>query len=228
LSGVETTKADLTAAHTAIREASAERLVLTATAQAAEAVSSKAEERLASMARVEADRREALAVSLRMESASLRSTLEDELRSMETTVADLQHQLARACREGARDEGISALPHSGMSLLVTKMGQLSNHGHSGGSSAVDEIATRLSVAERERDSLEQQRRTLSMQLRSVTDAQANERAAATARTEQMQRQLRRLEEEVSQPFDQHLPHQLFQKHSPHPGLMISLTWQLVL
>jgi chromosome segregation ATPase len=61
---------------------------------------------------------------------------------------------------------------------------------------MDEMASRLAAAERERDTIEQQRRTLAMQLRSVSDGQASERAAASARAEQTQRQLRRLEEET--------------------------------
>ena len=131
---------------------------------------------------------------------------------METTIADLQHQLGRAQRaRGARLDGpsglgaIAAMGDGGLgggggggcsegSTTFVMLG--GGGGGGGGSRSFDEMASRLANAERERDSTEAQRRSLTMQLRSVTEAQNAERSQASARAEQMQRQQRRLEDEL--------------------------------
>ena len=204
---IETTTSELNQARAALTEASAERVVLVSTAQAAEAAAVKADERLAAIGREERERREALAASLRGEAVSRHAALEDEVRTMEATIADLHHQLGRAARErGRSSDGLGSARYGGDAAALT-LALLGASGASalalptltagaGGSRAMDEMASRLAAAERERDTIEQQRRTLAMQLRSVSDGQASERAAASARAEQTQRQLRRLEEET--------------------------------
>lgn len=212
---VEVTAQELTQARAAINEASAERTLLLSRAQAAESAAARADERLAAIGQEERGRREALTASLRKETISRTAALEEEVRSMETTIADLNHQLGKATRERARTgrhDGLSALslPGGGLggadaasaALFASSLAaqQMAGMGGGGGGSlrAMDEMASRLASAERERDSTEQQRRSLAMQLRSSTEAQTSERAAATARAEQTQRQMRHLEEQVGE------------------------------
>ena len=202
---LETAAAELASAHAALNEASAERVVLVATAQAAEAAAAKADGQMALIRREEAERREALAATLRKEAISRSTALEDEVRTMESTVADLQHQLARAQRDrgrlggGGGSLGVAALEladgtdAASASLRVTYGGSAAR-----GSQAMEEMASRLADVERERDSTEQQRRSLAMQLRTLQDSMATERAVASADAEQVRRQMRRLEDESAE------------------------------
>ena len=134
---------------------------------------------------------------------------------MESTIADLQHRLERATRERSRASGgggryelatlalgLQAPTGAPASFPAAPVGPQAGFSGvmlapSGGSHAMEEMASRLASAERERDTIEQQRRTLSMQARSLSESQASERSAAAARLEQTQRQLRRLEDDVA-------------------------------
>jgi hypothetical protein len=117
---IETTTSELNQARAALTEASAERVVLVSTAQAAEAAAVKADERLAAIGREERERREALAASLRGEAVSRHAALEDEVRTMEATIADLHHQLGRAARErGRSSDGLGSARYGGDAAALT-------------------------------------------------------------------------------------------------------------
>ena len=199
-----------------LQEAEREKAHLAAQVTALEASVQRAEERLKAITDEERGRREALAASLRKEALSRNSALEEEVRTMEQTIADLNHQLQRAQRDargkGSRvDNAAAALGAAGggpLTLLggvgLRPYGSVDVGAGGGGAGGygdsgrtLDEMAGRLANAERERDSMESQKRSLAMQLRSVTDSTNAERSSGTARSEAAQRAQRRLEDEMT-------------------------------
>ena len=205
---VEALNSELGAAKASLSEAAAEQSHMASRVQAAETALARAEDRLSGIAAEEAARREALAAWLRKDALSRSAALEEEVRGMEATVADLQHQLAKAHRDrgrAGRDVGVAAgvaaaSASSPPAVAVGGAAAAAVLGGGGasvqGTRAMDEMASRLAAAERERDDAETQRRSLSMQLRAQNDALAAERNAASSRAEGSQRSLRRLEDEV--------------------------------
>ena len=136
---------------------------------------------------------------------------------MEMTIADLNHQLQRNQRARGQAGGraveatASALGGGGGTPGAYLLGAATGGGAAAspqtftvssgasvhGTRAMDELAGRLAEAERERDSIEAQRRQIALQLRSINEQFVAERTNAAARAEQVQRQQRRLEDEVA-------------------------------
>ena len=163
---------------------------------------------LGSVQAEEKARRDALTASLKSDAQSRVTALQDELRAMEMSVSDLNHQLQRAHREGARSSRRNASGAMGGGGLGGGLGPVFSDamlpisslmasdaaGRAArleGTRAMDELASRLGTAERERDSAEQQRRALTLQLRVQGETHSQERAASGAREEKLQRQARR-------------------------------------
>ncbi len=214
---LESAAAELQHARTALNELASERNTLAARAERAERTLATAEAKLSAAAADEKGRRDALASSLRREAMQRTATIEEELRVMETTVADLNHQLQRANRERGAVGGRYDVPTQVLATMGGPMASADANATAGGAAAalgrggagvdaaggapssyaaMDEMASRLAAAERERDSIESSQRAVAMQLRAAQEAAANERSTATARAEQVQRQLRRAEDEA--------------------------------
>ena len=196
---IEALTAELGASQKALMDAGVEHQHLVSKLQTVEGALARSEERLTNLAGEEKTRREALTHSLRKEALSRGAALEEEVRTLEMTVADLNHQLQRAQRErmsGVRGTtsvslGLVSAQPAGASVVVGGGGVSVD-----GTRAMDELAGRLAEAERERDSIEAQRRQIAMQLRSINDQFVAERTASANRHEQTTRSMRRLEDEV--------------------------------
>ena len=138
---------ELSQARCIINELSCERNALGGRAERGERLLAAAEAKLDHCAENEKTRRDALTTSLRREASGRSSSLKKEVHVLETKVADLQHQLTRASRQHRRTgQCEQAAVTVGNSQLEPA------------SALVDEVAERLSAAERERDSLEQLQR----------------------------------------------------------------------
>ena len=194
-----------------------------------EASVARSEERLAAIADEERGRREGLAAQLRKDGASRSAALEEEVRTMEATIAELNHQLAKAQREAYKGRAAGQLDSAAAALGAESGGGLSivsggggragggrqvifvdnggggggggygggGYGGGEGTRAMEEMASRLASAERERDAMDSLKRSTAMQLRALTDSTNAERASATARAEAAQRAQRRLEDELT-------------------------------
>ena len=197
--------------HARLDEASLEKERLSAAHQRMQAEASRAEERAR---RAEASSKrdvEECAAAMRREAASRGALLQDELRDSEQTIADLRHKLARHERRrepgarygGAGGDGGGGGAVGGGAALSAAMPTPNSVFHGvrvrvEGMEAMEEMALRLGSAERERDQLTQQQRVTSASLRAQTEAQSQERSAAAERAEGLQRQVRRLEDELSE------------------------------
>jgi|MDTA01.1.fsa_nt_gb chromosome segregation ATPase len=193
---IEALTAELGASQKALMDAGVEHQHLVSKLQTVEGALARSEERLTNLAGEEKTRREALTHSLRKEALSRGAALEEEVRTLEMTVADLNHQLQRAQRE--RMSGVRGTTSVSLGLVSAQpAGVVGGGGVSvDGTRAMDELAGRLAEAERERDSIEAQRRQIAMQLRSINDQFVAERTASANRHEQTTRSMRRLEDEV--------------------------------
>ena len=193
---IEALTAELGASQKALMDAGVEHQHLVSKLQTVEGALARSEERLTNLAGEEKTRREALTHSLRKEALSRGAALEEEVRTLEMTVADLNHQLQRAQRE--RMSGVRGTTSVSLGLVSAQpAGVVGGGGVSvDGTRAMDELAGRLAEAERERDSIEAQRRAIAMQLRSINDQFVAERTASANRHEQTTRSMRRLEDEV--------------------------------
>ena len=113
---IESLTTELGAARGQLHEAGIENQHVSAKLATAEGALARSEERLASIVGEEKTRREALTHSLRKEALSRSAALEEEVRTMEITIADLQHQLQRAQRDRGGPRGGRAVDSTMASL----------------------------------------------------------------------------------------------------------------
>ncbi|KAL1530560.1 hypothetical protein AB1Y20_001461 [Prymnesium parvum] len=209
---VEQLSSELGAATSRATEAEAEKRELAQRHSRAHEEVGRMEKRLQALQAEEKARRAELTTALKQEAQGRVSALQDEVRSLELVVADLNHQLQRAHRESSRNArrdgsafffsgglGVGLSPalsdaNIPISSLISS-DAASRTARLEGTRAMDELAVRLDSAERERDTAEKKRRELALQLRVASETHAQERAALSAREEKLSRQVRRLEEE---------------------------------
>lgn len=194
---------ELSQARAALGQLTAERNEFAGRADKSERELAATSQKLGHYDEDEKTRRETLTGSMRREAMSRNQGLEEEVRVLETTVADLQHQLARANRRAGQHGRFEQQTYSflatGGALAPPEGGDADLlRGGGGGVTmvALEEISSKLAAVERERDSLDAASRSTALQLRTGKEAAAQEQAATSARAEQVQRQLHRAEDEL--------------------------------